>query len=49
MEIGPEKARQELRDLAQGDGGDKALEMLSNVGLGALAEQLKACPPSGCA
>lgn len=49
MEIEPEKARQELRDLAQGDGGDKALEMLSNVGLGALAEQLKACSPSGCA
>lgn len=43
MEIEPEKARQELRELAQGDGGDKAMEMLSNVGLGSLAEQLKVC------
>jgi arsenite/tail-anchored protein-transporting ATPase len=42
MEIDPEKARQELRELAQGGGGDQALEMLSNVGLGFLADQLKA-------
>lgn len=46
LEIEPAKARQELRELAQGDGGDKAMEMLSNVGLGFLAEQLKACSPS---
>jgi arsenite/tail-anchored protein-transporting ATPase len=48
LEIEPEKARQELRELAQGDGGDKAMEMLSNVGLGALAEQLKVCPLVAC-
>lgn len=42
LEIEPKKARAELRALAQGDGGDKAIEMLSSVGLGALADQLKA-------
>lgn len=41
LEIEPEQARQELRELAQGEGGDKTIEMLSNVGLGALADQLK--------
>jgi arsenite/tail-anchored protein-transporting ATPase len=41
LEIDPAKARQELRDLAKGDGGDKAIDMLSSVGLGALADQLK--------
>jgi hypothetical protein len=48
LEIEPEQARQELRELAQGDGGDKALEMLSSVGLGGLADQLKVRPFSAC-
>lgn len=41
MQIDPERARAELRELARGDGGDKAMDMLRSVGLGSLAEQLQ--------
>lgn len=41
MQIDPEKAREELRELARGDGGDKAMSILQNVGLGSFAEQLQ--------
>lgn len=41
LQIEPEQARAELRQLARGDGGDKALSMLKSVGLGSFAEQLQ--------
>lgn len=48
MEIDPEEARAELRELARGDGGAEMFETLNGVGLGKFAEQLKArrCPRS---
>jgi arsenite/tail-anchored protein-transporting ATPase len=41
MEIDPEDAREELRRLAADDGGEEAWDMMSSVGLGSVAEQLK--------
>eukprot|EP00195_Chlamydomonas_chlamydogama_P005384 CAMPEP_0202890670 /NCGR_PEP_ID=MMETSP1392-20130828/997_1 /ASSEMBLY_ACC=CAM_ASM_000868 /TAXON_ID=225041 /ORGANISM="Chlamydomonas chlamydogama, Strain SAG 11-48b" /LENGTH=714 /DNA_ID=CAMNT_0049574285 /DNA_START=142 /DNA_END=2286 /DNA_ORIENTATION=- len=41
MEIDPELARAELRQVMQDDGGKKLNEVLDGVGLGGVAEQLK--------
>lgn len=41
MEIDPEEARNELRELAAGDGGAEAMSMLNAVGMGKFAEQLQ--------
>jgi arsenite/tail-anchored protein-transporting ATPase len=41
MEIDPDEARQELRELAMGDGGKEMFDTLNSVGLGKFAEQLK--------
>jgi hypothetical protein len=49
MEIDPEEARDELRQLAKEDGGAEVFEMMHSVGLGSFADQLKACtPPALC-
>ena len=49
MEIDPEEARRELRELSQGDGGAEMFETLNGVGLGKFAEQLKVWGCRGCA
>jgi arsenite/tail-anchored protein-transporting ATPase len=45
MQIDPEQAREELRELARGDGGSQVVETMRSVGLGAFAEQLEVPPP----
>jgi arsenite-transporting ATPase len=41
MEIDPELARAELRQVTQDDGGQKLNQVLDSVGLGVVSEQLK--------
>eukprot|EP00873_Tetraselmis_striata_P038293 jgi/Tetstr1/458557/TSEL_044960.t1 len=41
MHVDLQAARQELRDLAKDDGGEKLNEILSSLGMGGFAEQLK--------
>ena len=44
MEVDPEQAREELRELARDDGASEAYDMMRAVGLGSFADQLQVCP-----
>lgn len=49
MEVEPEEARAELREMAAGDGGKEAAQLLRNVGMGGFAAQLEVRCHCACA